>query len=632
MNKKIILIQPQYPSSPFPGARLPVGLGYLAEQLQRADIDYEIVDMNLCHFDELKDRIIKFEPGYIGFTLMSLDINSHYNFISHIKSSYPYAKVIVGGPHVSFLKEEVLQACSAIDIGVVNEGEEAVVEIVKGNNIDELRGVLTRKGNEILYNGDRPFIQELDNIPFPKYAKFDLQKYGKTVDIISSRGCPFGCIFCGAHFSMGKPWRGRSVKSIVDEIEYWYDRGYTHFKFIDSNFFFDKKRIHSLCDILKGKKLNVSIISDGIRADDVDVELLIKMKELGLNSVAIGVESANDEVLKTIKKGEKLSQIETAIKNCVNLDIKVTLFFIIGLPGETKQAVENSFNFALKYPVESAYFFNANPLPKTKFYEWANTNKYLLASPEEMFNNIGGMGTEPLLATPELRFEERKRLYAKGLLISQEVQRRFKARKKRSKLRNIYSEIKNNILIQFVLKHRFDKQADKIVTHLTSKEKLLLKHLAGKISRNGIVLEVGSYLGASACFLASGCRKKNGTVYLVDTWSNDTMSEGLKDTYDEFLKNTKHWKDALIPLRGKSVAIAKNFSKKIDLIFIDADHSYQGCSSDIKAWFPYLKEDAIVVFHDYQWAEGVKAAVAEFVKPIETMPGEVFENMYWTRI
>ena len=164
--------------------------------------------------------------------------------------------------------------------------------------------------------------------------------------------------------------------------------------------------------------------------------MLQKMKELGLQSVAIGVESADETILKNIKKGESLSQIENAIKTCISLDINVLLFFIIGLPGETKESVEKSFEFALKYPVSNAHFFNINPLPKTELYKWAEENNYLLILKDDMFKNIGGMSENPLIATPELSYDERKELYKKGLLISKKVRSNSSKKYRLSTIKN----------------------------------------------------------------------------------------------------------------------------------------------------------------------------------------------------
>lgn len=444
MNHRIILVQPSYPTSPFPGPKLPVGLGYLAEQLIKAGIEYKVVDLNLNNFRYLKNKIVTFNPDYLGISIMSLDIDSHYKLISKIKNKFPSLKIIAGGPHLSFMKEEALADCQDIDYGITHEGEESLIEFIKSGNPVKVKGVVYRNTKKkIIYNGDRDYLEDLDNYQFPTYKKFPLSKYGKKIDLSSSRGCPFNCTFCGAHFSMGKQWRARSPDSIIEEINFWYKKGYSVFNFVDSNFFLNKFRIIELCDKLIIKGLKVTISSDGMRAASADINMLTKMKELGLKSVAIGVESANDLILKNIKKGETLSQIENAIKICLKLKINVVLFFIIGLPGETKKTIKKSFKFALKYPISSVYFFNLNPLPKTEIYKWAEENNYLLASKKDMFANIGGMGNRSLITTPELDYEERKKLYQKGLLISEKVRNRFI---NKYPMKALYGKIKRLVL------------------------------------------------------------------------------------------------------------------------------------------------------------------------------------------
>lgn len=171
-----------------------------------------------------------------------------------------------------------------------------------------------------------------------------------------------------------------------------------------------------------------------------------------------------------------------------------------------------------------------------------------------------------------------------------------------------------------------------IFTHLTLKERYLLSELAQMLPSNAIVVEIGSYLGASTCFLAFGLSLKNGVVYAVDTWTNIGMSEGTRDTYQEFLSNTASMQRWIRPLRGYSETIAKDFSEKIDLLFIDGDHSYEGVSTDLRVWLPKMKNAGIIAFHDYSWAEGVRRVVEEFVAPIQLQPGAIIDSIYWTRI
>jgi predicted O-methyltransferase YrrM len=186
--------------------------------------------------------------------------------------------------------------------------------------------------------------------------------------------------------------------------------------------------------------------------------------------------------------------------------------------------------------------------------------------------------------------------------------------------------------LRFNLKGHQD--AWKIFTHMTTLERLLLYKLGLKLRGNAILVEVGSYLGASACFLASAVedRGARAKVHCVDTWQNQGMSEGERDTWEEFLKNTIRYRKVIIPQRGFSTDIAENFTEEIDLLFLDGDHSYEQCRRDVIAWLPHLKPGGYIIFHDYGWAEGVKSVVRELIFPIQSTNGHIMQNIYWTRV
>ncbi len=171
-----------------------------------------------------------------------------------------------------------------------------------------------------------------------------------------------------------------------------------------------------------------------------------------------------------------------------------------------------------------------------------------------------------------------------------------------------------------------------IPTSLTKVERLLLFRLGLQTMKSPVFVEIGGYLGASAYFLAAAAAKRGGLVYCVDTWKNDAMSEGPRDTWSEFLSNTYDYRKYIRAIRGTSVATASKFEGIIDLLFIDGEHSYNGCRSDVEAWLPKVREGGVVVFHDYTWAEGVQRTIDEYIRPIETKKGMVVQNTYWTRI
>lgn len=173
-----------------------------------------------------------------------------------------------------------------------------------------------------------------------------------------------------------------------------------------------------------------------------------------------------------------------------------------------------------------------------------------------------------------------------------------------------------------------------IFTHMTLKERLLLYRLGLKQPPGARFLEVGSYLGASACFLAAAAREIGGgaRVHCVDTWQNEGMSEGLRDTWAEFSHNVAPFAQQLTAHRRLSLEVAAEFAEKLDLLFIDGDHGYESCRTDVLAWLPHLRAGGTVVMHDYGWAEGVKRVVAEILQPRQQGPGQVLDNTYYCLI
>jgi hypothetical protein len=177
-----------------------------------------------------------------------------------------------------------------------------------------------------------------------------------------------------------------------------------------------------------------------------------------------------------------------------------------------------------------------------------------------------------------------------------------------------------------------DRRILRIPTHLTRRERLFLYRTARGLSRGSIIVEVGSYLGASSCFLAAAAKERKCMVYCVDTWQNDGMSDGPCDTYDAFLRNTGSYRNTVTPIRGRSEETAQDFDRTIDMLFIDGDHSYDGVAGDLRAWLPKLSCQAWIALHDFGWAEGVRRAIGEFVTPIESGPPVIMPNLYAVRI
>lgn len=422
---KIILIQPAYLTGPMGGPHLPVGLGYIAKAFETIGIEYEVIDLNIDSTNDLINRIGEFCPEFIGISMMSYCCKGTYKLLCDIKYAFPKVKIIAGGPHIIANRERVMMECSAIDIGVVGEGEVAIIEIVRGNPLLTVKGTLCREEENVRFTGERDFIYNLDEIPFPTYRGFKLEKYGEFMELASSRGCPYKCIFCGAPRILGKKWRKRSVRSMIEEFKYWHERGYRKFYFNDSNFAIDKTRVWNFCEEIIKCNLDVCFTSGGLRADHVDRKLLEQMQRAGFTHLVFGVESGSNKVLQNLKKGETREQIESAIAAATDLEFRVSLFFLIGSPGENTKDVEQSFQLALKYNVANVYFFNLTPIPGTEFYDWAVRHGYLDEFMGRYPEGNFGLSSKALLQTDTMRIDQITRCLKQARRVERQVRIRY---------------------------------------------------------------------------------------------------------------------------------------------------------------------------------------------------------------
>ena len=426
MFKRVLLIAP--PSSSYLGAVYPpTGLGYLAQSLLEAGIEYAVEDVRVRgRLSGLQKRIRAFQPDLIGVSLVSLEYERSYELIRHIKACHPRASIVVGGAHVSAMGESVLEECSAADFGVVGEAERTLVALCQGEMpFEEISGLLYRRNGAVCSGPERELIIDLDSIPFPRYAHFDLGKYAQEFPLVTSRGCPYRCIFC-PHSIMSTKFRARSAPNVVDEIEHWYAHGVRHFVVDDDNFTLVKARVYDICDEIERRGLKGLFIrcANGIRADKVDRDLLSRMKDVGVREVGFGADGGNNRVLLDIvHKGETIETIEQAIQDAISVGLQVRLFIIVGHPGETLSDVEDSFALAQRYPLIRLHLNNPVPYPGTELFEWVQSHDCFLVTPEEYLNNLTDSDTEPVFETPELPAEVRRQILVRARGIEQSVWR-----------------------------------------------------------------------------------------------------------------------------------------------------------------------------------------------------------------
>jgi anaerobic magnesium-protoporphyrin IX monomethyl ester cyclase len=423
---KILLVNPSYFESYFTEPQLNSGLGYIAQSLEDHSLEYDVMDMNVGYSDrDLFDKVEIFKPDLIGMTMMTYRYNDTYKRINELKKRFNNISIVAGGPHISLFRQRALEECPGIDYGVVLEGEETIIEVCSSDKKQEdIKGLIYRKDGDIFFNGEREFNNELDKISFPKYSKFELEKYPRRsalthlrdIPVVTSRGCPAQCIFCPVKTSIGQKFRYRSTGSILSELKYWYQKGYRSFWIADDNFTLLKERVLQICSELKESAMKGIVLGcgNGIRADRVDREVLTAMKSAGFKSIAYGIEAGNNKILKILKKGETMESIEKSLELSFELGFSVVAFFLIGSPYETKADIEDSFRLARKYPFNEVRFYHVIPYPETELYEWIKENKYFIYSPQYYLNNVSSLKNRPVYFTPELTEKDRIDIFRKA--------------------------------------------------------------------------------------------------------------------------------------------------------------------------------------------------------------------------
>jgi radical SAM superfamily enzyme YgiQ (UPF0313 family) len=405
-------------------ARPPQNLGYLAQAMDDHNIEYNILDMRLGYKEKhLINQIQDFKPDLLGVTVVSLEYKKTFQLISNVKKVFPELKTVAGGPHVTVLQSNILEENAEIDFGVVNEGEETLVDLCKEKvSIEKIKGLIYRSSQKVHFNGPREFPKNLDTISFPKYKNFELSKYIKEMPFNSSRGCPYKCVFCPNKI-ISKRFRFRSARHVVDEIEYFYHHGYRVFNYDDDNFTLMNDRVYEICDEIEKRKLvNAEFrCSNGIRADRVNRDLLKRMRDVGFNYIAFGVDGGNNRMLKINKKGETIEQIRKGIQYACDLGYDVKIFCILGMPYEQHEDVEDSLRLVQEYPIKRVILNNPIPYPGTELFEIVKREGWFLKEPEIYLNEVTENENDPVYETPELSRQDRIKILKQARKIEQKV-------------------------------------------------------------------------------------------------------------------------------------------------------------------------------------------------------------------
>ena len=374
---RVLLINPFYPISETPSP--PLGLACLASALTAAGVEVKILDLVVFPYGQsmLQTLLEDFKPQVVGITAVTMTFDNAIGVLEDIKHMDPNILTVMGGPHVSFCARDTLQAFPQLDVIVLGEGEGTIVELILSYENDRawagIDGIAYRNGTEICLTAKRDPIEKLDELPFPDRRLLPLGRYralGMPISLTTSRGCPYKCIFCVGRKMVGGRIRYRSADNIVDELEYLSTLNFHQINIADDLFTANKNHCNAVCDEIINRGLQLRWTSFA-RVDTVSEAVLKKMKAAGCRAVSFGIESANPQILKTIRKGITLQQVEDAVHMCKKAEITPFASFILGLPGETPQTVKETIEFAnrLKKLGLSYGFHLLAPFPGTEVRE-----------------------------------------------------------------------------------------------------------------------------------------------------------------------------------------------------------------------------------------------------------------------
>ncbi|MCP4131313.1 MAG: radical SAM protein [bacterium] len=374
MKAKVLLINPPYPFEEAPSP--PMGLMSLAAYIRQEGFRVQIADFVVNPYDaqQLQNMIKTCEPDVVGLTGVTMNINKSLKIAGEIKKENPGITIVMGGPHVSFDAENILNDNAYVDCIVRGEGEITFIELLRSlTDIDAwtaIQGLSYKKNNAILHNENRPFIADINTLPLPARDLIKLSKYkalGFAVNMVTSRGCPHKCIFCVGSKMVGNKVRYFDVTRVVDEFEMLSKMGFKQLNIVDDLFTSNKKRCIAICEEITRRNINHPW-SAFARVDTVSQELLHALKQAGCGSLCFGIESGNQEILDTVKKKINLDMCKKAVALCKEAGIEPAASYILGLPGETPHTIEKTLAFADSLQANYGYHI-LSPFPGSEVRE-----------------------------------------------------------------------------------------------------------------------------------------------------------------------------------------------------------------------------------------------------------------------
>ena len=393
----------------------PLGLAFIAAVLRSNGFDVKLIDSTTLGYDleKLRQVIGRWRPHVVGIGANSPVYPIAVQVADVAKQAVPSATVVLGGCHPTLYPQRAVRNAS-VDVVVVGEGEFATAEIctalAEGKDLAGIAGIVHKSGETVVHEQQRPFLEDLDRLPFPAFDLLPMHKYRislgiarKTpaVSMVASRGCPMNCKFCTSPGIWKRHWRYHSPEYVADVLGLLARRyGVRHVQFRDDTFTIDKDWVLAICDQLlrRNLRLNWDCYSTvGLIRED----MVRRMKEAGCTCLSIGIESGNDRMLQKYKNTSK-AEVREKMALLRRIGLRQRLFFMLAPPAEKHEHLQETLDFALELDPDFAMFLPTVPLPGSRLYQELVESDFPAPDYDRQLQNF----QEVLYAPPPFTFDE----------------------------------------------------------------------------------------------------------------------------------------------------------------------------------------------------------------------------------
>ncbi|MDD5441147.1 MAG: radical SAM protein [Candidatus Omnitrophica bacterium] len=355
----------------------PLGLLYLYSAIKRSGHEPFFFDADLEGWthQETAQHILKKNPDIVGLTATTFTIFDAWALAKEIKKISPLTKVLIGGPHATIYPKETVML-DGVDFAIEGEGEKVIVDLLNNlfnnNGIVSIPGITQNIGGKINHMESEGLLSSLDDLTFPARYASDYKRYSSILAkrnpitvMMTSRGCPFNCVFCNR---MGRKYRYHSAEYVLSEISEIVNLGIKEIFIHDDTFTLNKKRVVDICKGIIEKGWDITWEAR-TRVDCVDYEMMTLMKQAGCHRLSFGVESGSSRVLKSIRKEIDLERVKEVFNICRKLKIISLADFMVGNLNETYDDIKKTFRLVKEIKPDYVQYSVCSPYPNTPLYE-----------------------------------------------------------------------------------------------------------------------------------------------------------------------------------------------------------------------------------------------------------------------